>query len=282
VAPVSRRRHTFVSVRSRLLASGTIGLAVLTAALATVLCADLGDAAAHSAGPQLQTFFEYTISFVGHGSYEVVEASEGPGRLTTKASFAWKTVYPNVLIPTTGSSPLLASGYPAYGLGQDGSGSWNIVNTGDESEDCSHNGTLGIAGDTGGGGGGGVKVHRVAGGSKGIVFNLVALNEFTTASGAGDGVSACEPENFWHDWVLSFSGVGSKHTSSGLPDVAPLSASVTLTPADLKHGVYSKSVSVGASEQIPTDCGTGDGSTCTQSYSWSGNVRFTKHKLKTH
>jgi hypothetical protein len=186
-----------------------------------------------------------------------------------------------VLIPTTSSSPLVANGYPAYGLGQDGSGNWSIVNTGNESEDCSHSGTLGIPSEGGGISGGGVKVHRVAGGSKGVVFNLIALDEFTTASGAGDGVSPCEPENFWHDWVVGFSGVGFKHTDSDLPDVAPLSATVQLTPADLQHGVYSKSVSVGAAEQVPSDCGSGNGSTCTQSYTWSGNVRFTKHKLKT-
>jgi hypothetical protein len=41
-----------------------------------------------------------------------------------------------------------------------------------------------------------------------------------------------------------------------------------------------KQVSVGASEMIPTDCGSGDGNTCQQDYTWSGSVRFIKHKFK--
>jgi hypothetical protein len=114
-----------------------------------------------------------------------------------------------------------------------------------------------------------------------VLFNLVALGEYTTATGAGNGVLPCDPEDFWHDWVVSFTGVGFKHASSGLPDVSPLSATVKLTPSELKHATVSKSVSISAAEKVPTDCGSGNGSTCTQSYTWSGNVRFTKHKFKT-
>ncbi len=237
--------------------------------------------AARTAAVSVQPFFEYTVSFVGHGSYEVVESNEGGGKLTTKASFEWKTVYPTVLVPTTSSSPLGANEYPALGLGQEGSGQWTITNTGSEDESCSNSGTLGIP-NVGGGGGGHIKVHRAPPGTgSGVLFNLVALGEYTTATGAGNGVLPCDPEDFWHDWVVSFTGVGFKHASPGLPDVSPLSATVKLTPSELKHGTVSKSVSISAAEKVPTDCGSGNGSTCTQSYTWSGNVRFTKHKFKT-
>jgi hypothetical protein len=256
--------------------------AAVTAALA--LCAPALSTAASAPARNLafQPFFEYTVSFVGSGSYSVKEQSEGASTLTVDASFKWKSVYPNVLVPTTSSSPLEASGFPAYGLGQEGSGDWKIVNTGSEDEDCSNSGALGLpSGNFGGGGGGGVKVHRSGiGAGKGVVFELIALSEYGTTSGGASGPLPCETTSFWHDWVESFTGAGFKHVHEGLKDVAPLSAKVKLAPSELKKGVVTKSVSISASEQVPSDCGSGDGSTCTQTYTWSGSIRFTKHKFK--
>ena len=53
-----------------------------------------------------------------------------------------------------------------------------------------------------------------------------------------------------------------------------------LTPGDLKHGTVTKSVSIGPAEMVSSDCGGGGGGTCQQSYTWSGRVKFTKHKFK--
>lgn len=256
-----------------------------SAAFAVALGAPALSAAASTPARNIsfQPFFEYTVSFVGSGSYSVQEASEGPGKLTVNANFEWKSVYPNVLVPTTASSPLEAAGFPAYGLGQEGSGSWKIVNTGSEDEDCSNNGALGLPSDGfGGGGGGGLKVHRSGiGAGKGIVFELIALSEYETTSGAASGPLACETTSFWHDWVESFTGAGFKHVHEGLKDVAPLSAKVKLAPSELKKGTVTKHVSISESEQVPSDCGSGDGSTCSQTYTWSGSIRFTKHKFST-
>jgi len=247
--------------------------AFLTACAAAALLAGQAGAIA------FQPFYEFTIAFQGHGSYTRTVASEGGSKLSEEASWQWNSVYPHVLVPTVASSPLVGASFPAIGLGQSGSGSWKITNTGAESEDCSNTGALALPKSPLGGGGGEVTVKRAAG-RKGLVFNMYALDEYETTAGGGGGPLPCEPSNYWQSIILGFAGVGFKHTSEGLPDVHPLTAKLTVASSELKHGSFTKHVSVGASEMIPDDCGSGDGSTCTQDYTWSGTVKFTKHKFK--
>jgi hypothetical protein len=251
-------------------------------ALGAMSLATLGySLAPASAGAvSFQPFYEYAVTFTGKGSYHRTLSSEGGGMLKEEASWTWTTRYPEVLIPTKASSPLEASGFPAYGLGQDGDGNWSITNTGSEDEDCSNSGTLGLPKSADGAGGGSVTVKRPAGGAKGVIFNIVALESYETTSGAGDGVLACDPESYWHDIIESFAGVGFKHTDPDLPDVRPLTAKITLSPSDLKHATVTKHVSIGPAEEISSDCGSGGGNTCQQEYTWSGSVKFVKHKFK--
>jgi hypothetical protein len=259
------------------------GAALLLASAAMLGSPSLASAASAPAagGAAFQPFYEYKIVFDGEGSYKRTDTnSESSAELKEEASWKWNTIYPEVLIPTVASSPLVGSSFPAYGLGQDASGEWSITNTGSEDEDCSHSGTLGLPKDTAGGGGGEVTVKRPAGSSKGVIFNMYALDDYETTSGAGDGVLACEPEDFWHDTIENFAGVGTKHTGAGLPDVHPLTAKIQLSPSDLKHASVTKHVSVEAAEMVSSDCGSGDGITCQQDYTWSGSVQFIKHKFK--
>jgi hypothetical protein len=252
-----------------------LGWAVLPAAVVAmlVLCGQAGAIA-------FQPFYEYTIAFTGKGTYtRSVTEEGGPSDLEETASWNWDSVYPHVLVPTKRSSPLEEAGFPAIGLGQDAGGSWKITVTGDESEDCSHSGSLGLKANALGGGGGAVEVHRPATGN-GLIFDLIAVEELATTSGAGDGVSACEPENWWQSIIRGFASVGDNHADPGLPDVQPLTAKLTISPSELKHGTFTKDVSIGPSETVPSDCGSGDGSICKQDYSWSGRVKFTKHKFK--
>jgi len=248
-----------------------IGLAAATL-LSLLACAQAG-------AVSFQSFFEYTVAFSGKGSYSRTVTSEGGGTLSEEASWSWNTVYPYVLIPQKASSPLLASGFPALGLGQEGKGTWKITNTGSHGEDCSNSGTLGLPKGPLGGGGGGLKVHRRAGG-RGLVFNLLALTGYETTSGAGNGALPCDPTDWWQEIIRGFVSPGAKHTAAGLPEVQPLSSMVTLTPGDLKHGTVTRHVSIGAAEMVSSDCGSGGGVTCKQAYTWSGSVRFTKHKFK--
>lgn len=250
-----------------------IGSFLTAAAAAAILAVPAG-------AISFQPFYEFTISFQGHGSYTRTVASGGDAKLSEEADWEWDSVYPHVLVPTLASSPLVGAAFPAIGLGQSGSGSWKITNTGAESEDCSNSGTLGLP-KTGfdGGGGGEVTVKRAAG-RKGLAFDMYALDEYETTSGGGDGSEACNPENWWQSIILGFAGVGSKHATEGLPDVRPLTAKLTVSSSELKHGSFTRHVSVGDSEMVPSDCGSGDGSTCAQDYTWSGTVKFTKHKLK--
>ena len=248
-----------------------ISLAALTALL-LILCAQAG-------AVSFQSFYQYTIAFSGKGTYTRTVTGEGGGTLAEEASWSWNTVYPYVLIPQRASSPLLSSGFPAIGLGQEGKGTWKITNTGSSGEDCSNSGTLGLPKGSVGGGGGGLKVHRRAGGH-GLVFNLIALSGYETTSGAGNGVLPCDPTDWWQEIIRGFVSPGLKHTGAGLPEVQPLSSTITLTPGDLKHGTVTRHVSIGAAEMVSTDCGSGGGVTCKQDYTWSGSVHFTKHKFK--
>jgi hypothetical protein len=251
-------------------------IAVLTCVTACAL-----PSATSSAAVPVQPYYEFTVSFVGSGSYSVTEnGGSGGGTLTVHSTFKWQTAIQHVLIPTRASTPLAANQYPAYGLGQDASGDWTITNTGSQGEDCSNSGTLGLPPGPLGISGGNAKVHRTPPGvASGVVFNLVALSGFATKSGGGDGALPCYPMDFWHDWVINFSGVGTKHADANTPDATPLSATVTLHPSDLVHGTITKHVSIDVGEQIPSDCGSGNGTSCQQSYTWSGTVRFVKHKL---
>jgi hypothetical protein len=247
--------------------------------LAALDCPPLASAEGSEAA--FQPFYEYKIVFTGKGSYNRSDTnSESPAVLKEEASWKWNTIYPEVLIPTVASSPLTGSSFPAYGLGQEADGTWMITNSGSEDEDCSHSGTLGLPNEGDGAGGGEVTVKRPAGRSKGVIFNMYALDAYETTSGAGNGVLACEPEDYWHDIIESFAGVGFKHATPGLPDVHPLTAKIQLAPSELAHASVTKHVSVGAAEMVPSDCGSGNGITCKQEYTWSGSVTFIKHKFK--
>jgi hypothetical protein len=252
-------------------------LATLAASASLLLVPQASQA---SGGISFQPFYEFTVAFSGHGSYTRTVSSEGGGTLSEEASFKWQSVYAHVLVPTTRSSPLAGASFPAIGLGQEASGNWEITNTGAGEEDCSNSGTLGLPKDApDGGGGGALTVKRPAGGAKGVIFNMYALSEYETTSGAGDGVLPCDPESWWHSIIEGFAGVGFKHSQAGLPDVKALTAKITLAPSDLKHASVKKSVSVGPAEMVSSDCGSANGTTCKQDYTWSGVVTFTKHKL---
>jgi len=255
------------------------GVSLLLVSLSVLGFASQASARGRTAA--FQPFYEFKVVFDGKGSYKrTVTNSETPAVLREEASWKWNTIYPDVLIPTLASSPLVGSSFPAYGLGQSADGDWTITNTGAEEEDCSHSGTLGLPKEGGAFGGGEVTVKRPAGGSKGVIFNMYALNAYETTSGAGDGVLACEPEDYWHDIIESFAGVGAKHATAGLPSVHPLTAKIQLSPSELKRASVTKHVSVGAAEMVPSDCGSGGGITCQQEYTWSGSVTFVKHKFK--
>ena len=108
---------------------------------------------------------------------------------------------------------------------------------------------------------------------------MYALSGHETTSGAGNNVLPCDPESYWGQIIEGFVGPGVKHTDSDLPDVHPLTAKIQLSPAELKHATVTRQVSIGAAEMVSSDCSSGDGSTCQQDYTWSGAVKFTKHKF---
>jgi hypothetical protein len=237
--------------------------------------AALPTAAASAKGSAgLQPFYTFSVTFQGSGTYAQTYTDMEGQTSTINASFNWATPYENVLIPRVASPTKV--GYPAFKHGAVATGTWQITSSnGDDS--CQGSGTLGRVGVPGGGGvvtDGDLTLKRVSGGLQ----VLAGEGEgFSTAAGGGDGSSACHPKDFWHDIVLSAAHVGNDLTDG----VQPLTGITKITPKDLKKASFVKSVGTIANELPDQDCGTGDGITCTQTYSWTGKVTFIKHKLKT-
>ena len=228
-------------------------------------------APAASAAPGLQPFFSYSAVFTGSGTFTIASSqADGSGSSTTRASFKWSTAYKNIFIPQVKNTQLI--GYPAVGAKSTASGQWSInVTNSDPGGNCTGNGDLGRP--AGGFGNGGIKLQRT--GKKNIAFQANALSGYTSLSGTGDGSVACQPKDFWHDDVLT-AGVG-QNENDGLE---PLTGLASITPKDLKGASFTKQVVLPDGEAPPGDCGTTPGIvTCTQSYSWTGSVKFTKKKL---
>ena len=174
--------------------------------------------------------------------------------LKEEASWTSTTRYPDVLIPTKASSPL--EGGRASRRRPRAGRRWHVV---DHEHRQRRRGLLqqrhARAPQAGraGAGGGSVTVKRPAGGSKGVIFNIVALEGYETTSGAGDGALACDPKATGTTSSKASPASGYKHADPGLPDVNPLTAKIQLSPSELKHATVTKHVSVGAAEMISSD-----------------------------
>ncbi|MEV4422388.1 hypothetical protein AB0L40_20790 [Patulibacter sp. NPDC049589] len=250
--------------------TATLLAAVALAAVPTTASA----ASKHRSSTGLQAFFTYSVTFQGSGTFSSTHTSDGL-TATTDASFRWATPYEHVLVPRV-KNPT-QTGFPAFKHGAVGTGTWKIVSPNTDDSGCEGAGTLGRTGLPGGGGGiatdGGLTLKRVKGG---LQVTALAADGFSTASGGGDGSSACHPADFWHDVILT-SGVGQSDGS------APALTGLTkITPKDLKRASFTKTVLMPPSEAPPSDCGSdaSNGVTCTQSYSWTGRLTFIKKQTK--
>ena len=74
--------------------------------------------------------------------------------------------------------------------------------------------------------------------------------------------------DFWTDWVLGFGHAGLDN------DGVTMTATLTLSKSDLAQGKVIVAVAAPAAEIPDTDCGSGNGVVCTQSYGWTGMVTF--------
>jgi hypothetical protein len=251
--------------------TATVVAALALAAVPATASAASGSGAAR---PGIQTFFSYTVTFKGSGTYGRKVTSTDGLMATSDASFRWTSVYKNVFVPQVKNRSLL--GYPAVAKGSSAGGDWKITSTqpGDDAS-CTGVGTLGRRGVPGGGGGiltdGGITLKRTSGG---IQVLARAVDGFATPSGAGDGSTACNPKDYWHDEIISGGGVGQEDDTN-----EPLTGITKITPKDLKRSSFTKTVLLPAVEAPATDCGGGDGTTCTQTYAWTGKVTFVKKRL---
>lgn len=99
--------------------------------------------------------------------------------------------------------------------------------------------------------------------------------DFSTTDGSS-GSQACDTTDFWHDWVMSFSHVGTDE------NVDPLTAFVHLSRAEQRAGKVIVNVSnhtlAAPSLTVDPNCGSGNGASCTQTFDRKGSVTFTKTK----
>jgi hypothetical protein len=238
-------------------------------ALAAVAAAALiaGPPRAVAGRAKAPRFTTFDVTYEGHGSYDVSSADQGGVSAHEHAAFRWKVSYGRLLILRRARASVGTGVRPAA---SHGTGEWSI-NSDNGEERCSRSGGLTLAP------GGGI-TGRV--GRSGAVNLTITpgLGDFQTTN-PSSGFTACDTQSFWHDWVEGFSHAGS---SSGEEVVDPLSAFVDLRGPDLRHGKTIFTVSSASSVLaapglgVAPDCGSGDGASCTQSFTWGGHVTLRK------
>lgn len=103
-------------------------------------------------------------------------------------------------------------------------------------------------------------------------------DDFTTTDESG-GSSPCDTTDFWHEWIQSFSKVGSGPDG----EVDPLTAFVSLSRREQRAGKLIVTVSNttfaprGTSLTVDPNCDASP-ATCRQTFEWAGHVTFTKTK----
>lgn len=218
-------------------------------------------------------YYAFTATSKGSGSYSRKHVSDGVTS-TVASTFRWTTPFQHVLVPRVHAPASV--GYPAFSRGASASGDWKIDSPNTDDSGCVGSGVLGRQGVPGGGGGkvtdGGLTLKRATGG---FTVLAQAVDGFRTVSGGGDGSSACHPADFWHDVVLTSGAAGGDDTNPALTAVTKL------TSKDLRRSSFTKTVLMPPEEAAPSDCGSdaGNGVSCTQSYSWTGTIRFVRKKL---
>jgi hypothetical protein len=78
-------------------------------------------------------------------------------------------------------------------------------------------------------------------------------------------IGGTETSDFWQDWVTGFA-------HAGLDSNSTLTYAFTLSKEQLAQGKVIVIAQAPPDEVPPTDCGSGDGAVCTQSYGWTGTV----------
>jgi hypothetical protein len=214
------------------------------------------------ARPRIPSITFYKVVYQGSGSYSVNQ-TDGPSFGKITSGFHWKVAY---LL-----SVFHKSGQPVTGLARkhQGGGDWSIVSDNGGGDQCSRHGGLQMTPN-------GVITGRVQ--PSGAV-NMKLLpgggTDFITTDGSS-GPKACDTTDYWHDWVVSFSKVGSSDTE----DFDPLTAFIHLSRGEQRAGKVIANVSshtlAAPSLTVNPDCGSGNGATCTQSFDWKGTVTLTK------
>lgn len=232
----------------------------------------LGVPAGALARPKSPSFTMFHVVYEGSGSYGVRSTGE-KFAAQESATFHWKAVYAPLLVV---AKPGATVGTATLAGRSSGGGEWSIAVQNDE-ESCSGHGSLKLA-----------KVGGITGRvqSSGVLpLKLTPGDSDFLTEGSSGGSGPCDTGDFWHDWVMGFSHIG----TGEIEDLDPLTAFVTLTRADLKAGKVVANVSnstLAAPSLSPeADCGSGDGTTCTQSFTWSGRVTLLRaghHGHKRH
>jgi hypothetical protein len=239
-------------------------------AVASLVMAMTGLTAPALARPHL-SFTIYKAEYEGSGSYKVTQR-DGPSHGDIEAHFNWDVTY---MLDINHKAGAQVAGFAGNGNSK-GSGDWSISSDNGGGDVCTKHGGLKIAPNGAIDGkvqpSGKVAMRVVPGGG--------TIGEDYTTTGGSSGSQACDTTNFWHDWVESFSHIG----TSDNEDIDPLTAFVNLTRSDQRAGkvIFNVSNKLQLALTPNPDCGSGDGATCTQSFDWSGHVTLTKKKSVTY
>lgn len=206
----------------------------------------------------------YQVVYKGSGTYSVSEQGQGGSFTKVSSRFHWAVHYHLEFINRGGEQVAAISGPLS-----NGAGSWSISSDNGNGDTCTRNGGLKLNND-------GAISGRVQPGGKVILHLVPGSNDYKTLDGSSGG-KACDTTDFWHDWVQSFSKVGTGDTQ-----VDPLTAFVKLSKAEQRAGKVIINVSNVSVPELTAEstCGgvSGGGASCHQTYEWKGSVTFKKQR----
>ncbi|HLK10763.1 MAG TPA: hypothetical protein VKW76_05245 [Candidatus Binatia bacterium] len=205
------------------------------------------------------------VTFQGAASYQATDSDNGQTVEQVQGGLHWTTIFDDVLVnPLKGFHLKLPGDFPT---------SW-LVNPHTSSSDGSFD--VQVFGSTPCQGTGGLEGDRTFPATLNVVLHSDGSADFTVQAvskvvenplGAQDcsDINGSQPSDFWQDWVTGFG-------HAGLDSGTTLTYAFTLTKELLAQGKIIVNAQAPAGEVPSTDCGSGDGVVCTQSYGWTGTV----------
>jgi len=218
------------------------------------------------------------VVFSGTSTFDVT-LTDSDGGETVQSSFQWSTTYDHLLLNPFGHRRI-PTDFPSAAFASDGTSNGTFTVHVGGGTPC--DGTGGLTGFLG-------KPQATTTPQEALAVVSATLHPDGSAdlivpaagkvdespAGAQDcgDINGPDVSDFWPDWVTAFGHAG---LDNALGSGVTLTTDVTLTAEQLAQGKVVANVQAAPDEIPSTDCGSGDGTTCTESYGWTGTVTITR------